>query len=225
MPDGLVISRGTVAHRAVDAVADVLEATERRAFRVEVCLTSLSRSERDVLSISATPSASVAASLAGVVPSAAVQAVVDAASSRSRSKQALVPAISVVEGVIGHIERGQNIPIPVKATTAAGAVETLRYQLVRAGVSCGVKVRQLAPGVATLHLQLSVNETDPSISQIGATRGDTIETDVEIGTGRWAFVGSLARGSQSWERSSWLRLAVGGSNDAEDLDCLVRITE
>jgi hypothetical protein len=225
LPDGLVIARGEMAAKHLESLMTVFEHSERRAFRVEVLLTALTDEERDLLSLEASPSASVSASLAGISSSAKVDAAVTAISRRSRSKSSLNPSIAVVEGLPATIERGQRIPIPVKGVTQSGAIETLRFNTVSAGVRTTITVRAMSAKVARLNLAISATEVDPSIESLGATRGDSLDTEIEVGINNWAFVGSLARGSQSQERSSWLRLALGRSVQDSDLDCVVRVMD
>lgn len=220
-----MIARGHVAQMQLQSLMSVFEHSERRAFRVEVVLTSLTAEERDLLSVEASPSASVSASLSGVKSVAKVDLAMAAIAKRSGSSAALSPSIAVIEGQTATIERGQRIPIPVKAITQSGAIETIKFNTVSAGVRASITVRAIAPNVARLQLQLSSNEVDSSIESLGATRGDTIDTEVEVGVGNWAFVGSLARSSSSKERASLLRWAVGSSSQRSDLDCVVRVLE
>lgn len=225
LPDGLVVARGPVAAAALDALAQIFDQTERRAFRVELVLTSLSEDERDMLAVEASPSASVMASMAGVTSSARVDATMTAVAKRSRSRNTLVPSLALVEGETGTISRGQRILLPVKGVTQSGAIETLRFQTVSAGVNATITVRSTGPKVARLSLDVTSNEVDPSIESLGATRGDTLQTEMEVGVGQWAYVGSLSRDSTSRERSSWLRLSRGKSAQSSDLDCIVRVME
>lgn len=233
-PDGLLVVGDHVPTlRRVSELLDQVESAPAEAWVVQLHLLTSRQSRSHDLGVDLTPAAQLSlaaatASGSGSTSQAMLRASLDgvlrAQLSTDTSRLLAQPAFLLSDGVPARLEDVTELRIPTRTTSPEGTVTESGYQVVTAGLTVEVQVRELGRDRARLSVEVDLGDVVAFLGeqQLPQIARQQFATQAAIVSGGVYLLGELQRSRSIQSVSGLLRSATSGEATTDTVQVWAR---